>query len=94
MRSDNFLIAIIFLDFAQHILQAQTKVCSLGEPDGQTLTHTVGEHEEFHLLTDLSVVALLGLFEHHEILVEHLLLGEGNTVDTRHLLALGIAARR
>ena len=37
------------------------------------------------------MVALLGFLQHHEILVKHLLLREGDTVDTCHLLALGIA---
>ena len=38
------------------------------------------------------MVAFLGFFKHDKILVEHFLLGEGNTIDTRHLLALGITA--
>ena len=91
MRGDNFLIAVVLLNLTQHVLQAQTEIGALGEPDGQTLTYAVGEHEELHLLTNLAVVALLGFFEHDEILVEHLLFGEGDTIDTRHLLALGIA---
>ena len=51
-----------------------------------------GEHEELHLLADLAVVALLGLLQHQQILVEHLLLREGDAIDARHLLALGVAA--
>ena len=38
------------------------------------------------------MVAFLGLLEHDEVFVEHLLLREGDAVDTCHLLALGIAA--
>ena len=38
------------------------------------------------------MVALLSLFENHEVLIEHLLLREADTVDTGHLLTLGITA--
>ena len=91
MRSDNFLITKILLDFAQHILQAETQVSSLWQPDGKTLTYTVGEHEELHLLANLAMVAFLGFLEHDEILVEHLFLGERNAIEALHLLALGIS---
>ena len=37
------------------------------------------------------MVALLSLFEHFKIFVKHLLLREGDTVDTCHLLAFSIA---
>ena len=90
MRSDNLLIPIVFLYFAKHFLQAQTKICSLRQPDRQTLTYPVREHKELHLLTDLTMVALLGLLEHHQILIKHLLLGEGDTINTGELLTLGI----
>ena len=74
--SDNLLITEALLYLAEHILQAQTQVGTLGEPHGKSLAHTVGEEEELHLLTNLAVVAFLGLFKHNEILIEHLLLGE------------------
>ena len=38
------------------------------------------------------MVALLSLLENHQVLIEHLLLREADTVDTGHLLALGITA--
>ena len=44
------------------------------------------------LLTDLTVVALLGFLQHRQILIEHLLLGEGDPVETRELLALLVTA--
>ena len=90
-RSDNLLIVIRFQNTAEKLLKAQTKLSAFRQPDRQTLTHTLGEHEEFHFLSDLSVVALLGLLEHDKILVEHLLLRERDSVDTCHLLTLGIA---
>ena len=91
-RSDDLLIVVRLEHATKQLLQAQTQLCALRQPDGQTLADAVGEHEEFHFLADLAVVTLLGLFKHDEILVEHLLLGEGDAVDTCHLLALGIAA--
>ena len=60
MRRDNLLITITFLDFLQEVLQAQTECCSLRQPDRQTFAHHVAEHKEFEVLTDLTVVALLG----------------------------------
>ena len=92
MRSDNLLIAVVLLYLAQHVLQTQTQVGTLRQPYRQTLAHTVAEHEEFHLLANLAVVALLSLLQHHEILVQHLLLRERDTVDTSHLLAVSVAA--
>ena len=91
MRRNNFLISKALLNFAQVVLQTQTKLRSLGQPDGQTLAHLVGEHEEFHLLSDLAVVALLCLFEHDEVFVEHLLFGERDAVEALHLLAGSVA---
>ena len=92
MWRNNLLISKTFLNLAQVVLQAQAKLRSLGQPDGQTLAHLVGEHEEFHLLSDLAVVALLCLFEHDEVFVEHLLLGERDAVEALHLLAGSITA--
>ena len=90
--TDNLLIVIRLQERTEQLLQAQTKLCTLWQPDRKTLTYTLREHEEFHLLTNLTVVALLSLFENNEILIEHLLLRETDTVDTGHLLALGITA--
>ena len=90
-RSDNLLIVVRLKHLAEHLLQAQTQLCTLSKPDRQTLTYTVREHEEFHLLTNLAMVALLSLLKHEEILVEHRLLRERDTVDTCHLVALCIA---
>ena len=86
VRSDHLLIAETLLHLAQMILQTEAQLRSLRQPDRQTLTHLLGEHEELHLLTDLTVVAFLGLLKHHEVFVEHLLLGEGDTIQALHLL--------
>ncbi len=90
-RSDNLLIVVWLQETAQQFLQAQTQLCALWQPDRQTFTNTLREHKELHLLTNLAVVALLSLLKHSEIFVEHLLLREGDTIDTSHLLALCIA---
>ena len=86
MRSNNLLITKTFLHFTQVVLQAETQVGTFRQPDGETLTHFIGEHEQLHLLTDLTVVAFLSLLQHDEILVEHLFLGERDTIQTLHLL--------
>ena len=91
VRGDDLLVSEILLNLAQHVLKTQTELRSLGQPDGQTFSHAVGEHEEFHLFSYLTMVALFGFFQHDEILVEHLFLREGDTIDAFHLLALGIA---
>ena len=90
-RCDYLLIVVRTEETTQELLQAQAQLCSLWQPDRKTLTNTVREHKEFHFLTNLSVVALLSLFEHLEVFVEHLLLREGDTVDTCHLLTLSIS---
>ena len=36
------------------------------------------------------MVTLLGFLEHHEIIVEHLLLGERDTIEALHLLAISV----
>ena len=92
MRGDNLLIAITLLHLTQMVLQTQTEVCTLRQPDGKALAHLLGEHEEFHLLANLTMVALLGLLQHHEILIQHLFLGERDTIQALHLLALSITA--
>ena len=91
-RTDNLLIIIRLQERTKQLLQAEAELSALWQPDRKTLTYTLREHEEFHLLTDLTVVALLSLLENNQVLIEHLLLREADTVDTGHLLALGITA--
>ena len=76
MRSDYLLVSVKFLYLAEHVLHTQAKLCALWQPYWQALAYSLREHEQFHLLSYLAVVALLGLLKHHEILVKHLLLGE------------------
>ena len=91
MGSDNLLIAETLLNGAQHLLQTQTEVGALWQPYRQTLTHTLREHEEFHLLAYLAMVTFLSLLKHDEVFVEHLLLREGDAIETLQLCLAGIA---
>ena len=90
--ADNLLIVVRLQERTKQLLQTQAELCTLWQPDRKTLSYTLREHEEFHLLTDLTVVTLLSLLENYQVLIEHLLLREADTVDTGHLLALGITA--
>ena len=90
--TDNLLIVIRLQERTEQLLQAQTKLCTLWQPDRKTLTYTLREHEEFHLLTNLTVITLLSLFENNEIFIKHLFLREADTIDTGHLLTLSITA--
>ena len=90
--ADNLLIVVRLQERTEQLLQTQAELCTLWQPDRKALSYTLREHEEFHLLTDLTVVTLLSFFENYQVLIEHLLLREADTVDTGHLLALGITA--
>ncbi len=92
MGRDDLLVAVLLLYLAQEAFQAVSQVGALGQPQRQTLTHSLRECKEFQLFAQLAVVALLGLLQHRQILVEHRLLGERNTVYTRQHLVLLVAA--
>ena len=83
-----FLIIVTGLDAAQEILQADTQCSTFGKPHRQSLTYGVREHEQVHLLTDFTVIALLGFFQQNKILIQHLLLRKGDTIDTGHHLTV------
>ena len=90
MRSNDLLIAKTLLYFAQHLLQTQAKFCSFWQPNRHTLAHTIREHKEFHFLSNLAMVTFLGFFQHQQVLIQHLLLGEGNAVNSGELCVFGI----
>ena len=92
MRGDDGQVAISALNFGEHILQTVAQHSAFWQPQGQSLTHILREGEEFHLLAELAVVALFCFFEHHEIFVEHFLLGEANAIHAHQLRAFFIAA--
>ena len=62
MWSYNFLITKAFLNLTQHLLKTQAQICTFWQPNWETLTYAVGEHKEFHLLTNLAMVAFLCFF--------------------------------
>ncbi|OPZ41610.1 MAG: hypothetical protein BWY95_02575 [Bacteroidetes bacterium ADurb.BinA104] len=92
VRSYNLLVTVTLLDPGKKILQSQTQLRAFGEPDRQALAHHLIEHEELHLLAYLAVVTLLGLFNQLQILVQHLFLGETDTVYTGHLRTFLVSA--
>ena len=82
MRSDYRKIAVRLLELLEEVLETLAKSSTLREPQWKTLTDSLGECEELHLLTYLSVVTLLGLLKHCKILIKHRLLREGHTIYT------------
>ena len=87
-RTHYFLIIVTGLNAAQELLQADTQCSTFRQPHRKSLAYRIGEHEQVHLLADFTVVALLGLFQQYEILIQHFLLRESDTVDTCHHLAV------
>ena len=92
VRGDNLLVAISLLHTAQELLQAVAQSGTLRQPQRQTLTYALREREQLQLLAELTVVALLSLLHHHQILIEHRLLGERDTIYTGQHLTLLVAA--
>ena len=92
MRGYDLLVSVLLLYLAQETLQTVTQLGALGQPHGKSRTYALREHEQFELLAQLAVVAFLGLLQKDEIVVEHRLLGERDTVDTRQHLVLLVAA--
>ena len=92
VRGDDLLVAVLLLYLAQELLEAVAQGGAFGEPQGQAGADVAAEGEELHLLAELAVVALLGLLEEGEVLVQHLFLGEGDAVDAYKLVALFVAA--
>ena len=92
VRRHHLLVAVALLDFLQEILEAQAERGAFRQPHGQALAYEFGEHEEFHFLANLAVVAALGFFEELEVFVEELLFRETDTVNAGHLRAFLVAA--
>ena len=84
MRRDNLLITIAFLDLLQEILETQTESRSFRQPDWQTFSYHIGEHEQLQVFSYAAMVTFLRFFEQRQIFIEHRAFREGNTVDTRH----------
>ena len=91
VRRHHLLVAVALLDFLQEVFEAQTECGAFRQPHGQALAYEFGEHEEFHFLANLAVVAALGFFEELEVFVEELLFRETDTVNAGHLRAFLVA---
>ena len=92
MRGDDLLVAVFFLHVAQELFEPVPERGAFRQPQGQTLSHALRETEQFEVLAQLAVVAFLGLLHHHEVFVEHRLLGERDAVDARQHLTFLVAA--
>ena len=92
VRRHHLLVPELLLDPLEEILQSETKCGTLRQPHRETLSDHVGEHEELQFLADLSVVTFLRLFQQSQVLVQHLLLREGDGVETGQLFALLVAS--
>jgi hypothetical protein len=73
-------------------LQLVDHHAAVGQPQGQTGADLFVEDEDFQLAPQLAVVALLGLFEHLQVLVEFLLVAPGRAVDALEHGVLLVAA--
>ena len=64
---------------------------STRQPQRQSEADTARKGKQFHFLSKLSVIALLGLLQHGKILVKHAFLRESHSVYTSQLLTLLIS---
>ena len=62
-----------------------TQCSTFRQPHRKSLAYRIGEHEQVHLLTDLTVVTFLVLLQQCQILIQHLLFRESDTTQTNQL---------
>ena len=92
VRSNHLHVVLLIELGAQELLQLVAHHGAAGQPQGQAQTDAVAECEELHLLAEFAVIPLLGLFQQHQVLVQHALLGEGDAIDTGELLTVLVSA--
>ena len=92
MRGDNRKVTIFIELPAEEVLELVSHHGASRKPQRKAHSDAAGEGEEFHFLAEFPVVALLCLFENHEVLVQEGFLGEGYAVDTGELLTLLVAS--
>ena len=92
MRRHHLLVTVTLLNFFQEIFQTQAQGRTFRQPHRQSFPNTFGEHEKFHFLSYLTMVALLGFFQQRQILVQHLLFRERNGIYASHLRTLLVSA--
>ena len=87
-RSNHFLIIVAGLNTTQEFLQTQTQCSTFRQPHRESLSNRFREHEQLHLLTNLTVVTLLRFFQQYQIFIQHFLFRERNTINTGQHLAI------
>ncbi len=81
MRRHHLLVTVtLFESFSGNLPDASAKAVPFGNHIGNPFPDTFGEHEKFHFLSYLTMVALLGFFQQRQILVQHLLFRERNGI--------------
>ena len=77
---------------AQEIFKDRTEQHPLGQPEDHTGGHILMEREQIEFLTELTVVAALGLFDTVQVFLEILGIGKGRCVDAGKHTVLFVAA--
>ena len=76
------------VNIAPVVNQRVLQLHSLGQEEREAGAF-VAEHEQTHFLADFAVVALFGFFHHLQVLIEFLLIAEGDAADAgEHLVVL------
>ena len=85
-------LLIVLVETAAHVGdEVLEHLPALGVPEDDARPLLL-EMEEVHLAAELSVVALLGLLQHVQVMVELRLVGPGGAVDARQHRVVGVAA--
>ena len=92
MRRAHALIASLALGPAGQVLQLVDEHRPLGLPQWQARSHLVVKDEQLQLLAQCAVVALFGLLQHRQMVVEGFAGGKGRAVDPLQHLAALVAA--
>ena len=91
LRAFDFLIAVVDVDAAHVLLNLLPERPALGMPEHHARCFFL-QMEQVERHAEFAVVALLGFFEHVQVLVEVFLPAPGGAVDALEHLVFGIAA--
>ena len=86
----DFHIAVLLVDLSPVVQKGVFQGHSFGKEEGEAGT-LVPEHEQAQLFPQFSVIPLLGLLDFRQVLVQLILLGESNAVDTLEGLPVGVS---
>ena len=92
LRALHKLITALDVFAAQEIFKDRTEQHPLGQPEDHTGGHILMEREQIEFLTELTVVAALGLFDTVQIFLEIFGIGKGRCVDAGKHTVLFVAA--